>query len=345
MNSKTANNIWTILGPGILYAAAAVGVSHLVQATRAGAMFGFSMAIIVLIACIVKYPAIRFGSEYAALAKQSLIHSYREQGWAAYSVYVVSQLTTMVFVVAAISLFTLGLIQAAFSFEISRITGVASLLAAMVVLFVSGGYRLIESLSKLIVLAFSALLIVAVWAVSQNLDPNVSLVASIPFDTATFLFVIALVGFMPSPTDASVLQSLWIRAKAQQSGAFPNIAAARLDFNVGYILSVILALAFVFLGSGILFGSGQQISPSNSGFAAQFLQLFTQTLGTWSFPIIASTAILVMVSTLMTVLDGMTRVATEILFGNREASVQRRIPTPFFFVLIVLCAAAVIVIA
>ncbi|MEO0368576.1 MAG: hypothetical protein AAF197_07300, partial [Pseudomonadota bacterium] len=39
------------------------------------------------------------------------------------------------------------------------------------------------------------------------------------------------------------------------------------------------------------------------------------------------------------------RVATEILFGNREASVQRRIPTPFFFVLIVLCAAAVIVIA
>ena len=30
------------LGPGLLFAGAAIGVSHLVQSTRAGADFGFS---------------------------------------------------------------------------------------------------------------------------------------------------------------------------------------------------------------------------------------------------------------------------------------------------------------
>ncbi len=30
------NKIWKVLGPGLLYAGAAVGVSHLVQSTRAG---------------------------------------------------------------------------------------------------------------------------------------------------------------------------------------------------------------------------------------------------------------------------------------------------------------------
>ena len=33
-----------ILGPGLLYAGAAIGVSHLVQSTRAGAMFNFDLS-------------------------------------------------------------------------------------------------------------------------------------------------------------------------------------------------------------------------------------------------------------------------------------------------------------
>ena len=32
---------WQSIGPGIIWAAAAIGVSHLVQSTRAGADFGF----------------------------------------------------------------------------------------------------------------------------------------------------------------------------------------------------------------------------------------------------------------------------------------------------------------
>ena len=47
------------LGPGLLYAGAAVGVSHLVQSTRAGANYGLLMIVVVVAANIIKYPFLK----------------------------------------------------------------------------------------------------------------------------------------------------------------------------------------------------------------------------------------------------------------------------------------------
>ena len=44
------------LGPGLLFAGAAIGVSHLVQSTRAGAEFGFGFIWALLLINVVKYP-------------------------------------------------------------------------------------------------------------------------------------------------------------------------------------------------------------------------------------------------------------------------------------------------
>ena len=41
-------NFLQTLGPGILFASTAIGVSHLIQSTRAGAEYGFSLLIFVL---------------------------------------------------------------------------------------------------------------------------------------------------------------------------------------------------------------------------------------------------------------------------------------------------------
>ena len=40
---QSNRKLLAVLGPGILYTAAAVGVSHLVYATRAGAVYGLAM--------------------------------------------------------------------------------------------------------------------------------------------------------------------------------------------------------------------------------------------------------------------------------------------------------------
>ena len=44
------------LGPGLLFAGAAIGVSHLVQSTRAGADFGFGLLWALLLVNLFKYP-------------------------------------------------------------------------------------------------------------------------------------------------------------------------------------------------------------------------------------------------------------------------------------------------
>ena len=49
------------LGPGLLFAGAAIGVSHLVQSTRAGADFGFGLIWALLLIHLVKYPFFQYG--------------------------------------------------------------------------------------------------------------------------------------------------------------------------------------------------------------------------------------------------------------------------------------------
>ena len=44
------------LGPGLLFAGAAIGVSHLVQSTRAGADFGWGLLWALALSNLFKYP-------------------------------------------------------------------------------------------------------------------------------------------------------------------------------------------------------------------------------------------------------------------------------------------------
>jgi Mn2+/Fe2+ NRAMP family transporter len=64
---------WKAIGPGLLFAGAAVGVSHLVQSTRAGAGYGLALVVIVIAANVLKYPAFAFGPRYAAATGCSLL--------------------------------------------------------------------------------------------------------------------------------------------------------------------------------------------------------------------------------------------------------------------------------
>lgn len=59
-SSRTAS-LREALGPGLVWAGAAIGVSHLVQSTRAGASFGLGLIGVVVFANIYKYPAFSFG--------------------------------------------------------------------------------------------------------------------------------------------------------------------------------------------------------------------------------------------------------------------------------------------
>ena len=59
------------LGPGLLWAATAIGVSHLVQSTRAGAAYGFALVWVVVAANLLKYPLFEAGPRYAVATGKS----------------------------------------------------------------------------------------------------------------------------------------------------------------------------------------------------------------------------------------------------------------------------------
>lgn len=95
-----------VVGPGLVFAGAAIGVSHLVQATRAGAGFGLAMLLVVVGAHALKYPALSVAPRYVSATGRSLLEAYRDQGRWAVVAFGVVQVGTMFTIVGAVTLVT-----------------------------------------------------------------------------------------------------------------------------------------------------------------------------------------------------------------------------------------------
>lgn len=78
--SLSKQNLLKSIGPGLLFASAAIGTSHLVLSTRAGAHHGMIFLWIILAALVLKYPFFEFGTRYAVATGKSLVSAYKKQG-------------------------------------------------------------------------------------------------------------------------------------------------------------------------------------------------------------------------------------------------------------------------
>ena len=311
------------LGPGVLFAGAAVGVSHLVQSTRAGAQMGLSLLLLVLLANVIKYPAFRFGPHYAAATGTSLLTGYRKRGRPALVLYAVLTLGTMFTVAAAVALVTAGLAKYVFSLPGSPLHIASGLAAVCAVMAALGGYRWLDRISKVVVAVFSLATIAAtVLAIGKLPSEAVQLMPDFSAMTKPeVLFLAALIGWMPSAIDISAWQSIWtLNREGQRKGA-PREKGVRLrdvtfDFHVGYISTALLAVCFLLLGASVMYGQELRAKPHE--FAGQLIDLYTQTLGAGSRPIIAGAAVLVMFSTTLTVMDGFPRALSALIHNLRE---------------------------
>ena len=316
------------IGPGILYAATAVGASHLVQSTRAGASYGLALALLILLTFIAKYPAFRFGAQYAATTGDSLLHGYRREGAWAVALYIVIALGTMFAAVPAVTLITAGLAKVSFGLPFDTLGISVFILAGSSVILIVGGYHLLDRLVKVLMLVLSAATVVATvlvipnidWAASARLLPDQVAAADV-------FFIVALLGLMPSSVDISVWHSLWSVAKARDSGHRPAMRASLGDFHIGYFGAFVLALCFVLLGTGVMYNSGLQFASGAADFSAQLIELYKSTLGEWSGPLIGLVAVAVMFSTVLTGLDGYPRAVVSLVsIFAAERSPSGRLP-------------------
>lgn len=75
-NGSSIKQLIQSLGPGIMMATAAVGGSHLVASTKAGAIYGWQLAALILLVNLLKYPFFRAGVQYTMGTGNSLIQGY-----------------------------------------------------------------------------------------------------------------------------------------------------------------------------------------------------------------------------------------------------------------------------
>lgn len=311
------------LGPGLLFAAAAVGVSHLVQSTRAGALFGLGLFALLLVANLTKYPAFRFGPQYAAATGTSLLEGYRRQGRWALWLYAALTLTTMFTVQAAVTFVTAALLAVTLGIKLSLIWVSALLLLACAGLLLVGHYRWLDRVTKLLVgvLTLSTLVatVLVLPRVSWGSIADVS--AAFSGGKQSLLFIAAFMGWMPSAIDVAVWQSLWVLARRSDTGHTPTVRESMIDFHIGYVGTVVLAVCFMLMGAGVMFHTGRTFEESAPGFAGQVIGLYTETLGEWVRPIVGVSAFAVMFSTTLTVVDGFPR-AISVLFARLRGPEQ-----------------------
>ena len=113
MNNPNKTIVWLrkTLGPGILFASTAIGVSHLVQSTRAGANYGFGLIAFILAANIFKYPFFEFASRYSNVTETSIIEGYKKLGNKVLWGYLIITLVSMFFICSAVGAVTAGFLQ------------------------------------------------------------------------------------------------------------------------------------------------------------------------------------------------------------------------------------------
>lgn len=294
------------LGPGLLFAGAAIGVSHLVQATKAGATFGTGLLWAMALVHLFKYPTFEFGTRYTAATGKTLLEGYQKIGKGVLPLYILLTFATMFTIQTAVTVVTAGIAEGILGLHLDlKIWSVLILVLSATVLLI-GNYSFFDNLIKIVVICLSATTVIALIVAFFKTDTSLSFEPKFPENTLEISFLIAFMGWMPAPLDVSVWQSLWTQEKRKIQTNF-NLKSSLFDFNTGYIGTLIIGICFLLMGAIVMYGSGETFSNSGVGFSNQFLKMYTSSLGEYAFLFIGIAAFTCMFSTTITTLDASPR--------------------------------------
>lgn len=312
------------MGPGILMASAAVGGSHIVSSTQAGAIYGWQLALLVLLINLFKYPFFRFGSQYTVQNGKSLIEGYGEKGKFYLIIFFIMNVFSAMVNTAGVSILAAAIVSNIFpdglGFSIAQWTSAIIVFTWGMLLI--GGYKLLDGVAKWVMTALTLSTVLAVIVAlftHRELAPD--FVAPNPWQMSALPFLVALMGWMPAPIEISALNSLWSAEKAKEVKLSEE--DAYFDFNVGYIGTAILALIFLAMGALIQYGSGEPVEAASAAYIGQFIGMYVASFGEWARLFIAFIAFLCIFGTVITVIDGYSRANNEtlrLLLGQAQPS-------------------------
>ncbi|KOO02800.1 NRAMP family divalent metal transporter [Vibrio nereis] len=298
------------LGPGIMMAAAAVGGSHLVASTKAGANYGWQLAALILLVNLFKYPFFRAGVQYTMGTGNSLVEGYSKMGkpylWLFFALSSISAVVNT----AALLMFSASLLAYFVPFNLSMPVLSAIVLTTCLAILFAGHYKALDLLSKTIMAVLTIATLAAVFiALGSPVQPMEGFESPSPWTLAAIGFIVVTMGWMPAPIEISSITSMWLKSQCAQQNVTPR--SALFDFNVGYIGTALLAIIFLSLGALVLHGSGIELSGSGVKFTHQLVGLYASTIGEWSRYLIAVIAFFCIFGSTITVIDGYARVLSE----------------------------------
>ena len=225
-----------------------------------------------IFACLVKYPGLRFGGEYAAATGKSLWSITASAAWYFQPVFCQSAVQHGVYYRGGCPVF--------FRPAAGR-TGLSNRPRDERIPDADAGCRIVneralqalERVTKTIVIGFTVLTTLCMLLVVDRLDWSWSRWL-FPRSMRHCSFIVALVGFMPSPTDASILQSLWTVARAETDGRLATKEESRFDFNCRLPHQLRTGRLFSFSGNGGLVWQWRGNATGNAGFARRLLRFF-----------------------------------------------------------------------
>ena len=325
------------LGPGILMASAAVGGSHIIASTQAGAIYGWQLAIIIILANLFKYPFFRFGAQYTLDSGNTLLEGYRQKGQAYLWIFFLLNVFATIINTAAVGLLCAAILTFVLPVQIPVPVLSFVVISVSTCILLLGKYRLLDKLSKFIMIALTLTTVTAVLiALSRNGIYGVAspdYISASPWNLTALAFIVALMGWMPAPIEISAINSMWVVAKRRTTKI--SYKDGIWDFNVGYIGTAILALVFLALGALVQHGSGNAVEMVGGKYIAQLINMYASTIGDWARGLIAFIAFMCMFGTTITVIDGYSRTNVESL----RLILKRQTSTPKYLNLAILFAA------
>jgi len=188
-----------VLGPGILFASTAIGVSHLVQSTQAGANYGFSLLWAVIIANVLKFPFFEFASRYANVKNESILQAYYDRDKIWLYAYLGITFVSMFFVSGAVGIVTYGFMENLLGLNAS--TGIPHFtlyllfIVTTLILWIgrfSTLNKLIKFLGIILLLTTTIAFFVALFKGKQG-----NLILLPPLSSDAIAFILPLMGWMP----------------------------------------------------------------------------------------------------------------------------------------------------
>ncbi|WP_305373307.1 NRAMP family divalent metal transporter [Photobacterium leiognathi] len=291
-------------------ASAAVGGSHLVASTKAGAIYGWQLAVLIILVNLFKYPFFRAGIQYTMGTGRTLVEGYAKLGRPYLCLFLCLTTISAIINTAALLMFSASLLGYFIPFSLSMSSLSIIVLTTCLVILFTGHYKALDMLAKIIMAILTITTLIAVIIAFQHPVTTIPhFVSPSPWSISALGFIVITMGWMPAPIEISCLTSAWLKKQTQQQTVTPR--SALYDFNIGYIGTAILALIFMSLGALLLHGSGVVLQTSGVGFSHQLISLYASTIGEWSRYLIAVIAFFCIFGSTITVIDGYSRVISD----------------------------------